>query len=209
MLVQSGGGKVYAVLADNADFELAILPAMQIISTSVVLHLRCRYKIRTGDHFDPMLVPKRVLAGGVVRSGNTLRSAVVFNTGFTVEKAGKSFPALMATKVQKHALLHYLTYDAGETPGLNTFLGPDCSRDDFQEDFAKLVEQAIGPIYPAKDFGPVPALLTVHDFGWHMENVEDAHTKLASVPDAFAVPDAETETNVKSVQFGMKVDNPE
>lgn len=205
MLVQSGGGKVYAVLADNADFELAILPQLQIISTSVMLQLRCRYKIRTGPHFNPMMVPKRVLAGGVERSGDTLRSVAMFNTGFGIQKVGSSFPAIMAERVQKHALNHYLTYDEGETPAASNFITSGHARPDFMEDFPKLVEQAIGPIFPAKDFGNVPPLTTMHDFSWHLENVNDAHAGLTAVPDE---PKDDGATNVEKVTFGKPVDKP-
>jgi hypothetical protein len=205
MLVQSGSGKVYAVLADNADFELAIMPVLQVISTTVVLALRCRYKARTDNHFNPMLVPKRVLAGGVDRSDNTLRSVAMFNTGFTVDKVGKSFPALMADKIETVALTHYLTYDQNETPAANNFIGPMDLRQDFCEDFSKLIEQAISPIYPAKDLSSVPQLTTTHDFVVAMDSAEDKHTKLHAVP---APASDDVMANVKKLTFPVPpVDN--
>ena len=206
MLVQSGSGKVYAVLADNPIYELAIMPNLQVISTSVFLMLRCRYKVRTqGAQFDPMLVPKRVLAGGIERSGNTLRSNAVLNTGFSIEKVGSGFPSLMAKKVYESAVAHYVTYDASEAPAAEGFLTHHNLREDFHKDFAGLVESCIGPIYPAKDFTPVPLLTTQFNFAMAMENVNDKHTGLHSVPET--TEDSAFE-NVAKVDFGSKVDKP-
>ena len=209
MLVQSGSGNVYAVLADTPEFELSVMPQMQFISTSIFLALRCRYKVKsaTGEpvQFDPMLVPKRVLAGGAERSSNTLRSVQYLNSGFTIEKVGSGFPELMATKIKLRCLAYYLIYDEGEAIPKTPFLGVNNYRDDFMEDMPKLITQAIAPIYPPKDFSGVPDLCSPMQFQWHMANAKEADKAFKVVPTEAGDPPAD---NVSKVSFGQSpVDN--
>lgn len=180
MLIQSGSGKVYAVLAKNEQYSLSLLPAMQVISTTVILVLRCRYVSEKGV-LDPMLVPKRVLAGGVERAENSLRSTSICNTGITVDKVGKSFPMLMAEKIKTAAGHYYLQFDEGETPPADGFLTPDDLRHDFEESFAQLLENAISPIYPTKDFSTVPFLGSGYDFSMAMEKAGEVQHTAKSV----------------------------
>ena len=160
MLVQSGSGQVYAVLANNDEFELSIMPTMAMQSTTVFLSLRCRFKSLKTDYFNPMLVPKPILVGGIERSENTLRGTILLNSGFTVDKVGSGFPELMAKKLVK-AAPEILLPLSSETEKAALYL-PNL-REDFVEHFAQLVGSAIGMIYPAKDYSGVPALVNTFD----------------------------------------------
>lgn len=206
MFVQSNSGKVYAILADNEHYEIGILPGLRLISTSVVLYLRCRYRNRSGEPFDPMLAPKRVLAGGVERSEDTLRSTCIYNTGWTIEQVGKSFSPLMADKIQTAALSHFLMYDTNEAQPPANFINVMDVRDDFREDFGKLITQTISAIYPVKDLSGIPEFTTEFDFGVAVQYVDDKQTNLTAVPDAAT-------DNVQKVDFIQptigKVDKPE
>lgn len=205
MLVQSGGGKVYAIIANNENFELGVLPTMQQVSTSIFLLLRLRFKSLQTDYFDPMLVPKAVLVSGIERSKNTLRSYYALNTGFTVEKVGAGFPELMAKKVLEHAPGTILGKTHGSTEEVALY--DDSIRDDFVQDFSQLVESAIAPIYPSKDFSDVPPMLMPFDLQIHMEL---ATNKAPASP--FAVHDGgkapQDAPNVKKFPFGSQMEEP-
>lgn len=180
MLVQSGGGKVYAILADNDEYEVGILPQLALQSTTVFLSLRLRFKSRKSDYFDPMLAPKWVMCGGIERSKNTLRGTIMMNTGFTLEKVGGGFPEIIAKRVAENSLDTLLpgvapeeTYDQVEKVALYY----SNIREDFVEDFGKLLSAAIEPVYPPKDFSQTPTLMTGFDF---MMAVESAAEKQPS-----------------------------
>lgn len=157
MLVQSGSGRVYAVIANNEGYELSLSPELTLISTSVFLTVRCRFKALQSEVFDPILVPKSVLVGGIERSGNTLRGTVMLNTGFTVEKLGSGFPEIVADK------LHKASDGFLFSPGWSAAIYPKDKRGDFSKDFAQLVETQMGPFYPPKNFSDAPDLLTQFD----------------------------------------------
>lgn len=198
MLIQSNGGKVYAVMAANADYEVAIMPGLHLVSTSVFLLLRLRYKSKNSPYFDPMLVPKCVLVGGIERSGNTLRGNLVLKTNFTINNVGKSFPALMAERLAHHGPQIILAEDG--------CLTPEDMREDFEEDFAKLVESAISPIYPAKDFTGLPALSTPFDLALFVEEAGEAEKPLHAVQDA---EEDHGTTNVTKLPFPAPTSEPE
>lgn len=167
MLVQSNGGKVYAVLAQSGEHELGVMPTMQLASTTVLLVLRCRFKATIEDVFNPMLVPKAVLVGGIERSKNTLRGTVILNTGLTVDKIGPKFGKFCADKVLAHAkeMLTPEHADAQESLALYHHN----IRSDFFGDFAKLADAAVETVYPPKDFSAAPALITPFDLHVYME----------------------------------------
>lgn len=178
MLIQSGGGKVYAVIANDAHYELALMPTLALVSTTVFLTIRCRYKALQSEYFDPMLVPKPVLVGGIERSGNTLRGTVMLNTGFTPDKIGAGFAELVGTKLLDNAKGFLLgTGLAGDIP-----LDTQHIRSDFLADFGQLVWGAIAPIYPAKDFSGIKPLLTTFDLMLQQEHAGTAKTPLAAIP---------------------------
>jgi len=181
MLVQSGGGKVYAIIANNSEYELGLLPTLAVHSTTVFLMVRCRFKSLQSDLFNPMLVPKAVLVGGIERSTNTLRGTVALNTGFTVEKIGTGFPQLMAEKLYSVADGFLLPHSAEQEAAA---LYSSDKHPDFVKDFTQLVESAVALVFPAKDFSQVPPLLTIFDLSIHMES---AATKVPASP--FAVHD--------------------
>lgn len=166
MLIQSGGGNVYAVLANNEDFELSVLPQLSVISTTVFLQVRCRYKSLKTEYFDPLLVPKRVLVGGIERSQNTLRGTVMLSTGFTLEKVGSGFPTIVSKRLFEAAVGFLI---ADDTNFFGECLTAKNLRSDFITDFSQLVTSAIAPISPAKDFSDAPALLTAFDLAQYSE----------------------------------------
>jgi hypothetical protein len=178
MLVQSSSGKVYAILANNTAYELGIMPGLHVISTTVFLVARCRFKALASDHFDPMLVPKQVLVGGIERSENTLRGTVLLNTGFTLDKIGAGFPEIAATKLFKAAdgFLLSLPGDPHAAVYIND------KRDDFVKDFAQLVTSAIAPIYPAKDFSEVAPLINAFDLQMFAQKPQAPKSPFATLP---------------------------
>jgi len=159
MLIQSGSGKVYAVLANNTEFELSLMPTLALQSTTVFLDLRCRYKSLLSDYFDPMLAPKQVLVGGIERSQNTLRGHMVLNTGFTLDKIGTGFPDIVAQKVYDTCAGFLIGTEADTQECLTV----KDRRDDFTHDFAQLVTSAIAPVHPAKDFSGASPLMNPFD----------------------------------------------
>lgn len=192
MLVQSNGGKVYAILADNEFYELGVMPTLKIFSTSVFLSIRCRFKARQADVFNPMLVPKEVLVGGIERSTNTLRGTVMLHTGFTIEKVGSGFPQLMAEKLFAAAPGFLLKDDCALKEA-------DLRAEDFVKDFSTLVLDAISPIYPASDFSNAPDLVTPFDLQVFMETASAEPTKPFSV---VAGTDAGAKPNVTQFPLG-------
>lgn len=171
MLIQSNGGKVYAVLANNANHELAVLPGLTLMSTSIFLSLRCRFRSLAETYFDPMLVPKRMLVSGIERSEGTLRTTLYMNTGFSVEKVGAGFPNIVAKMVYENA--HTLLLPHKETASEGLALYAEDRHPDFQTDFAKLVLPTLAPIYPPKDFSDVPVIVSEFDLMLHSQNVPE------------------------------------
>lgn len=184
MLVQSNGGKVYAILANNAGYELGVLPGIHLMSTTVFLVIRCRFKSLLTDYFDPMLAPKHVLVGGIERSENTLRGNVMLNTGFTLDKIGAGFPEIVATKLY-HAADNFLLGQPGD-PTVALYI-PE-KRDDFIKDFAQLVTSAIAPVYPAKDFSEVAPLTNAFDLQLFAAKPQAPKSPFAAVPGGKALP---------------------
>lgn len=184
MLVQSGGGKVYAVLANNAAFELGLMPQLQIMSTTVFLAVRCRFKSLTTDYFDPMLAPKQVLVGGIERSENTLRGTVMLNTGFTLEKVGAGFADIVSQKLFT-AADGFLLGLVGAADVSLTVLD---KRDDFTKDFAQLVTSAIAPIFPPKDFSEADVLINAFDLMLFGQTAQAPKSPFAALPGGKAVP---------------------
>lgn len=178
MLIQSGGGKVYAVLANNAAFELSLMPQLLLQSTSVFLAVRCRYKALIENYFDPMKCPKQVLCGGIERSENTLRGTVMLNTGFTLDKIGAGFPTIVAEKLY-HAADGFLLGLPGDEDAV---LFDSNKRSDFVQDFAQLVLSAIAPVYPAKNFTHVPTLTNAFDLQIHAAKAETPASPFAALP---------------------------
>lgn len=206
MLVQSGGGKVYAIIANNDHFELGLLPQISLVSTTIFLAVRFRYKALKADVFDPMLVPKKVLVGGVERSKDTLRGTVMMASGFTIEKVGMGFPELVSKKL--FAAMEDLMLPP-EAPSSTWKEGAEevClyahdRRDDFVTDFGQLLASAIEPIYPAKDFSKAPVLMNDFDMQLFM-----ASAAAAQPPSPFTAMDGgkveQPDTaNVKKFPFG-------
>lgn len=184
MLIQSTGGKVYAVLAHNATYELGVLPTIQLVSTTVFLAVRCRFKALASDYFDPMLAPKQVLVGGIERSGNTLRGTVMLNTGFTLEKVGAGFPEIASEKLFKAVDGFLLALPGTEDAAL--FVHD--KRNDFVKDFAQLVTSAIAPIYPAKDFSEVASLINAFDLGLFASKPQAPKSPFATLTGGKAMP---------------------
>lgn len=173
MLIQSGGGNVYAVLARNTDFELSISPALAIISTSVFFSVRLRYKSLTKPYFDPLLVPKPVMVGGVERSNDTLRGTMLLNTYTRVHQIGPVFAMSVAALVKSNAggvLIH-------DDPDEGGFLNIADLRDDFEEDFTKLIEPQLGMIFPQKDFSEAGVFLTGYDMNAIMSVADEKTPK--------------------------------
>lgn len=198
MLVQSSSGKVYAVLANNDEYELGVLPEFLQISTTVFLSLRCRYRALKSDTFNPLLVPKPVLVGGIERSKNTLRGVMVLNTGFSVNKIGKGFPEIAATKLVTE--VHAQGILVGK-PEDGECLSTDDVRTDFVEHFAQLVESAIGPVFPPKDFSGCPDVMTPFDLHvFAQEAAETGTAPLSVIPDKASESES-TMSNVTKIDF--------
>lgn len=170
MLVQSGGGKVYAILADSADFEVGIMPTLHLASTTVMLTLRFRFKARTSEVLDPMLLPKKGLSSGIEQSKNTVRGTLIMSTGFTVEKLGLGSADIITEKAQAGLTDYILTPTGDESVPLSKAN----IRDDFVADFPQLVLSALAPIYPPKNFSKAPVTMSAFEFGLYMEGVSDA-----------------------------------
>lgn len=144
MIVQSGSGGLYAILARSTAYELGLQPKTTLISTTVVIQVRFRFKSLINPVLDPMLCPKTVLAGGIEQSDNTVRGTLFLNPGVTIDKIGTSYAGLCADLMLEHGPAFLMAADG-------MFLPVDL-RDDFTTDFAKLVQAALAPFYPAKDF---------------------------------------------------------
>lgn len=198
MLVQSNGGKVYAVLANNADYELGVLPQLTFQSTTCFLALRCRYKALTQTILNPMLIPKEVLVGGIERSGNTLRGVVMLNTGITVSKVGPNFGTWCAERLVKAAAGFLMPEDP------DGFLSPKDLRTDFVGDFAQLLSSQVESIYPPKDFSQLPHLITAFDLEVYKDNLAADPKAAFSV---VATNESATTGNVEKVKFGKDVDS--
>lgn len=203
MLVQSGGGKVYAVIANNEAHELALLPTLQLNSQTIFLLIRCRFKALKQDAFDPMLTPKTILVGGIERSANTLRGNVMMNTGFTMDKIGPSFPTLIAEKLQAAAPGFILPMSAEQEAAA---VYAHEMRADFVKDFAQLVESALAPIYPPKDFSDCPVIATPYDMAMATENAKE---KVKTGFEAVDGGKADQGAQVTKFPFGDPVDEAE
>ena len=195
MLTQSASGNVYAVIANDTSHELSLMPTVQVMSTTVFLVIRCRFKSLVADYFDPMLVPKTVLVGGIERSKNTLRGTVMLATGFTLEKIGSGFPALMADRLLAAAPGFLLPNSPEEEKA--ALYAPHI-RSDFATDFAQLVNSAIEPVYPAKDFSGAEPLMTAFDLSIYAAGAGTAKSGFSALPGGKVDPGA----NVKKVPIG-------
>ena len=192
MLIQSGGQKVYAVLAKNDKYNLGILPTVALVSATVFVSLRLRYMDELNKFFDPHTVPKEVLVSGIERSANTLRGTVLLNTGVKVGSIGKSFPMDVAEPLIKAA------------PG---FLFEDDScvttsdiREDFAPDFCQLLENSLANYYPPLDLSDMTGLMD----GFQLEQMKLAaavqdKTGLTVVPTIEENPD---NSNITKLSFG-------
>lgn len=197
MFVQSGGGKVYAVLAQNPHYQLALLPTPTLVSTTVVVAVRCRYVDLGNKPLNPLLIPKTVLVGGIERSENTLRGTVMLNSGITVDKVGKGFSEITAKKLYDHAPGFLMSDEKG------SFLDVSDLRDDFVGDFTKLLDAQMGQFYPAKDLSNSPVLITGFDLSLHLDTLKsDPAAPFAVVSETPEVEDS----NVEKVQFGKPLD---
>jgi len=201
MIIQSGGGKIYAVLAKNKNFNLGILPQLTLVSTTIFLHLRCRYMDEKNTFFDPMLAPKQVLvAGDIERSKNTLRGFALLNTGVTIDKINKHF-STDAAKLLWEASKDYLV-----GPGVCVSNGD--LRGDFVEDFAPLINAQIEVFYPPLDFTETVGLTNAFD----LEQMKAAAVPLQSGKGFQVIDQGNAEDdNVVKIGFGDKnetVDKP-
>ena len=163
MFVQSGSGKVYAVLADNEKYEVACLPQVSFQSQTVMLAVRVRYKIKDGQTLDPMLLPKKMLISGIDRSVNTLRATLVLNPNIALHKIGSGYGEICAKMLYELSADYILPVDK---PVDDPFLWAPDRRDDFIHDFGQLVMQAVSPFYPAKDYGELYGLNDIFELNF-------------------------------------------
>lgn len=191
MIVQSGGNKLYAVLAMTEQYELGLLPILSNLNQHAIVSIRCRYKDKLNPYFDAMQVPKPVLLAGIERSKNTLRGMVHCNTQIPLASLTEKSAAKMATLVRDLA--------DGFLIGEGSPLSASDIREDFVEDFAKLLAPQIEMQAPQK-IGSKPALLTAMDLDMIKQSAGDLPTPVQA---ATALTD-ETgqDTNVVKVPFG-------
>lgn len=155
MLVQSGGGKVYAVLANNDTYQLGLLPQVMLVSTTVMLNIRYRYQHLKKQNFDPTVLSKTLLVNGVEQSKDTARGTIALNTKIDISKIGKNFGLITAKMIRDNASSIFL--------GDDDFLTEDNLREDFDGDFDKLLKPQLEHIYPPKDFSSAPTFMTTFD----------------------------------------------
>ena len=188
MITQSGGGRLYAVLAENGTFQLSVEPSLALFSDKCFLALRLRWKNKEGP-LDPTILPVQVLSGGIDRSHDTLRATMMLNTGLALHQVGKAFSHNMAKKMEKESKGVLVSEDP------DAFLSVHDYREDFVTDFGKLIDKAIGGIFPTKDFNHLPAIMTPYDLNMYMELLD---------PDADKAPEVQTDDDgkVTKVSFG-------
>lgn len=190
MIVQSGGGKLYAVIADTPQYELGLLPILTNVKGTAVVTIRCRYKDRINDWIDATIVPKPVLLAGVERSKNTLRGIVHLTTGMLMHKLGKNSHVKFAEQVVQAA--EGFLWD--DTCPLKT----EHMREDFIADFAKLLEPQVMNAIPGLISEDV-ALMSAMDLAM----MQEGHVPTPGVGEAVKAATAEKgDTNVVKVPFG-------
>ena len=190
MLVQSKSGKVYAVIAHNSDFEISVMPMLVLVSTTVMVHCRFRFKDLKRAIYDPMNCPKLVLTGGVERSKDTLRGELMLNTGIKLELAPKAFPTVAGLMLQDAVIESLL--------GDETGVWIHNVRTDFIQDFAKLLTAQWASMYPAKNYASLPRLMTATDLEIHKNGLPSDDTG----PDLSVASDNTTDGNLIKLPFG-------
>jgi len=174
MLVQSGGGKVYAILADTKEREVGLAVKTMILHNSVFMSLRIRYKARDGK-ITKMDMPKRMLTGDTESSPDTFRTLLAIPTGVHPEKVTKTFGEEWARKIQ-NASGGVILEEGGFLEKINI-------RSDFIKDMGEVIMKSLGAMYPPKYLGASPSvfLYTEDANDWIKANISDGVDKLVEV----------------------------